>query len=498
MIYLDDRTWMTSTAAQAVHVAQCWKQALQKRGLEENADKAEFSAVGGKRACKAMTRTLQQAGVQGTVMARPKVLGSRVNLTRKHAAAEAEEKARLAKAELLASWAKCLPHDDRQKMRFYKSTALATAAAPSYSRLPTKKEVRVLDSAQAALTGDRQNPLRRGPLVRLLTGHAGNVTFRIGAGVTAEVVLEAGRGRLTPGSWTAQAKGPVAVSRQWLARQGWKELDRPWSWRHPAAALTLTCGQQQQREEHFQRQRQQQQQQQEQRGARPDPPSGRAQPQPQQQELPQQSQQQPQRTPDGDTAAAVGPHTKKTELQHHLREAWRAEQWRRLQATDSKAAQELRTVDWATISKTAHKVQAWWAKPHPRYRHMQAITSGHWVSQARWATTALKLPAPPCFACGNANADRRHEWTCAALLGRAPKQPTTLWQASLGWPDLRATEEEALSFVADLAEIRHRILDKRYPTRVGAEQPQQQQQQQQQLQQHAGGGHGAHNTQRPE
>ena len=94
-------------------------------------------------------------------------------------------------------------------MRFYKSTALATAAAPSYS---TKEEVRMLDSAQAALTGDRQNPLRRSPSA---DWRCPKCYLPNSGGVTAEVLFSCRQGAACAGQLD-RGQSPVALSRQWL------------------------------------------------------------------------------------------------------------------------------------------------------------------------------------------------------------------------------------------------------------------------------------------
>ena len=74
--FLDDRTWFTEKASSCVGIGAAWKQEMRLLGLKENRTKQDFAALGNKKGRESLASELEAQAVQGTVCARPKVLGT--------------------------------------------------------------------------------------------------------------------------------------------------------------------------------------------------------------------------------------------------------------------------------------------------------------------------------------------------------------------------------------------------------------------------------------
>ena len=119
LAYLDDRSWLTTSADEAARIALTWQSEARLLEMSENRSKLEFSTTLGSRGCQALVQALQERNIpvlDSTIVVRPKLLGSRPTLTRQHAAAQKEETVRLNAAKLVGKWVKALPHSGRKRL----------------------------------------------------------------------------------------------------------------------------------------------------------------------------------------------------------------------------------------------------------------------------------------------------------------------------------------------------------------------------------------------
>ncbi|CAJ1453002.1 unnamed protein product, partial [Effrenium voratum] len=159
---------------------------------------------------QSLQATLQQHNIAGTASHRPKILGTRLVLSRKHVAAAEDEQQRLQKATRLAKWIKSIPGSTEKKLYFYKATALAVLAAPAYSRLFSQRDLAPLSTAFLNLA-------------------KGNTL----------VIMAAATGKLSRLHWQdAQTVGPVAQTHTWMRRL--EHPNAPWTWHHRAKAMVLS------------------------------------------------------------------------------------------------------------------------------------------------------------------------------------------------------------------------------------------------------------------
>eukprot|EP00972_Heterocapsa_arctica_P094950 14003486-Heterocapsa_arctica.AAC.1 len=91
--------------------------------MQENITKAEFSAVG-VAARRRLAEMLARLGGPGKVTARPKILGTRLQMECNTRPAE-DEARRLQRASRLARWAASIPGTTQRRMRFVKGSAMA-------------------------------------------------------------------------------------------------------------------------------------------------------------------------------------------------------------------------------------------------------------------------------------------------------------------------------------------------------------------------------------
>jgi hypothetical protein len=149
--YLDDRTWTFATAAECLDIADVWATETPNLGLSENKSKLEFSAVGTKANTEELAMELQAREIHNPPDIRPKILGTRLILNRRHAGAEQEETKALTKAVRLTTWIRALPYSLEEKLYFYKATAVAVVAASRYVRLFSQENLNPIRRAMSDL-----------------------------------------------------------------------------------------------------------------------------------------------------------------------------------------------------------------------------------------------------------------------------------------------------------------------------------------------------------
>ena len=144
-------------------------------------------------------------------------------------------------------------------------------------------------------------------------------------------------------------------------------------------------------------------------------------------------------------------------LDHHLRDAWRAQQWHCFLKSANKAATALANWTWPEVRQRHVLVsRAWNSAPTHLRAHIKAIAIGHYVSQARIKVTSQR-PVEACQWCSHPSPDRNHEyWECPQLShGRGA--PVDLLESWLAWPCTGNFDT-----IISLAQTRARVLEARY------------------------------------
>lgn len=167
--------------------------------MSENRSIFLFSTTLGPSGRQALVQALQEHNIpvlDSTTVVRPKLLGSRLTLTRQHAAAQKEEVARL-KAKFLGKCVKALPHsvDAKFKNMFLQGYCASRCCKPllrAFSNLITIK-------------------------LRLFSGHWADAKFRVGSQVSSHILIQACQGQHL--AWhIPETQGPLALTRRSMAR----------------------------------------------------------------------------------------------------------------------------------------------------------------------------------------------------------------------------------------------------------------------------------------
>ena len=218
-------------------IAEGWRQEVARLNMDENRSKADFAVVGATQTRTRMNLEIQQRGLPGQVLSRPKVLGTRIESKRCFSKAEAEEKDRFhhAAGHAIVS----LPGGCKQKAQWVKGAAVPVAAVPVMSRLPTLKDMhKAQSSITAALTSAGHG--QGGPLYTIFAGHTASLKFMVGA-KTSQVLLALYNDHDVRHAWNTNPKktsGPIQLLRPWMKRHQWMETAQ-WTWWHPAAQWCL-------------------------------------------------------------------------------------------------------------------------------------------------------------------------------------------------------------------------------------------------------------------
>ncbi|CAE7814444.1 Pol [Symbiodinium sp. CCMP2592] len=406
-VYLDDRSWITSNADLCASIGRRWKHEMGHVGMAECRSKAEYAATGGLAAQTALQETLEQSGTVGTVVERPKVLGTRLQLTRAHTGPSEDETKRLNTAQYLILEAAALPVTRHQALFFAKSTGMAVATSCGWSRLPNLQELQKLQRAIDACHGDAHSLWGGWPAAQIAGAHQ-----------TLHLLMHLDGGLRDCWQSMRQNQGPIMMLRRWMERQGWNALE-PWVWEHADAHSILDA------------------------------------------RLPAHRGNAAWLARGGRVVCSL-PGQGKAHVAHVLRDAWHAQQWREFQDSGTKAAQAAGHLRWRDVEQRAVLVsKACEAAPPPLRPHMRAIAVGHWVSQARFQLTQ-GLAVDPCCYCGDAHPDRLHEWTCPGLRTDSRHLPPDPLFRALGWPRCGHSDVDA-SLLCELARVRARIVADRYP-----------------------------------
>ena len=375
--YLDDRTWTFATAAECLDIADVWATETPNLGLSENKSKLEFSAVGTKANTEELAMELQAREIHNPPDIRPKILGTRLILNRRHAGAEQEETKALTKAVRLTTWIRALPYSLEEKLYFYKATAVAVVAASRYVRLFSQENLNPIRRAMSDLDHNGHHSLGHvGSRWRLFQGHAADPYFRVGSSVAVQTLHEASA-QESPQWHTCQTQGPQFLLKRWLQRQGWRNtgpLDMDTRCRSIRLTISLAV----------------------------------------------------QMWPDGtDHYAHIYPQKtaeSKRSTAHFLRDAWRAHQWEQFLGCGSRAVASLHQLPWNAVKQQWQRARHLLSRESDLYRHLLAVYIDHWVSQARLRHTQNQ-PVLPCNYCGHHSPDRTHEWWYCPVLANTASAP---------------------------------------------------------------------------
>ena len=215
--YIDDRAWATSEATECANIGRTWTTEVTIWGLTENNSKRDFAAFGGRKRQQALAGTLSVTGTPGTIQTRLKILGTHIQLTRKHDGAAPPEKAAIKQALQVARWTRSLPHPHMDRLYFAKATGIAKVAAASFSRLPAQQELQPL--RKAVYTAANANAAF---LARLLLGHTADVFFRTGSTACIQTLRAATESPEIRARWSPkQSQGPIGICIRWPQRTGW-------------------------------------------------------------------------------------------------------------------------------------------------------------------------------------------------------------------------------------------------------------------------------------
>ena len=136
--FVDDRSWWCSKMSTCLSIAEGWRQEVARLNMDENRSKADFAVVGATQTRTRMNLEIQQRGLPGQVLSRPKVLGTRIESKRCFSKAEAEEKDRFHHAAGFAHAIVSLPGGCKQKAQWVKEPRNSTTWSSGASALKTK------------------------------------------------------------------------------------------------------------------------------------------------------------------------------------------------------------------------------------------------------------------------------------------------------------------------------------------------------------------------
>ncbi len=210
-VFIDDRSWFSSKPNTCVPISKEWKAEVKLLGLNENKCKSEFAAVGKISHRRALNLQIRAAGLDGSCLDRPKILGTRFECTRAWLGPQQEEKTNQAQAIQIARAAEKLPGTYQQKAMWVKGAAISKFCVPTLSRLPSIKQVNDVQSAVnlALLSAGHR---RGGPLALMFHGHTACARFIAGLQVSV-LVATSHRDHVIDRAWsTKRTNGPVHLS----------------------------------------------------------------------------------------------------------------------------------------------------------------------------------------------------------------------------------------------------------------------------------------------
>ena len=227
-LYVDDRSWVTDTAAECLRVAQQWRGWSARLGLNENGDKDQFFQIS-----RAGRRKLIDEGADPRkVTDSPKILGVVLKPAtgKKSTGAEIQ---RLQAAKWTLQRVKCLPVSFAVKVLVAGMSAMSKASYGWVCRLPALKEANSVDWALAcSCRAARQiDPSLR----KILLGHNCSLVFRSAFDQVMALRRCVLSGLALP-AWRSQW---ARVIRKSMCRLGFTLGPSNWQWQSEAACVSL-------------------------------------------------------------------------------------------------------------------------------------------------------------------------------------------------------------------------------------------------------------------
>ena len=223
--FVDDRTWASPSASEALQVLQVWKSWSDLLQLRENDDKSQFyhKSVMGRRSLVA------QGAPESKVTDKPIILGTVFRGARQRRHCD-KENTRIDDLLSLIARATFLPVSWQTKRMVVAAGPLAKAEFGWCLKPPT---LEVCRKVQRAIKKALHEPRYASPDLRdALRGHRLHFGFRAltATFAAARRVLDKEPARLTPGLWDWNLGWSAAIHAM-LKRYGW-EFMSPWHWKH--------------------------------------------------------------------------------------------------------------------------------------------------------------------------------------------------------------------------------------------------------------------------
>ena len=227
-LYVDDRSFVATSAFECLAIAQAWRTWSDALGLAENLGKDQYHhrTVAGR-------RQLVNAGCpEDKVLESPKILGCMLKPAtgRRSTSVESE---RLRTATWTLNKIRCLPVRLATKVLLCGMSAISKATYGWVCRLPTLRECRSLEwkLARACRVARHSDPNLR----RILLGHNTSLLYRTAASQVAACFDRASRGLQMPdwsGAWARAVKKA-------MLRLGFDSGPSEWSWRQGRSRVVL-------------------------------------------------------------------------------------------------------------------------------------------------------------------------------------------------------------------------------------------------------------------
>ena len=202
-LFLDDRSWFTSSAKLCAAIGRAWRHEMDLLNLTENEGKADFAATGGVKNQRQLKLMLLSTNTRGKVKDRPKILGTQLQLTRRHSGPSPEETKRLKTATHIINEA-----TRGQRLFFAKGSGLAMAVCNDWSRLLSLKDIRPLQNAIAQCAGETYT----------LVDHTACPRFRIGFEQSLFILTTLDRELRACWPSFRRSQGPITLLRRWMQR----------------------------------------------------------------------------------------------------------------------------------------------------------------------------------------------------------------------------------------------------------------------------------------
>jgi len=238
-VYMDDRSWATSTATQVVKEATRWQNWSAAVQLRENFAKTQLACIWppGTKQHESLVEAATQVDMQEYIKPTIEVLGA-VSCPPRGRLLAAKENARLEAAKTALSWVACLPVGAYKRTQYARTFGLTKATYGWVARAPTAQATKKITAAVRKAAGRAMGGSQA--FKDVLEG--GTLNLDAVTGTVAVVMmwgtLRRGGKKVATSRWSSRRGTLCARVRHWLRRTGWEE-DGPWCWKHAVLRETL-------------------------------------------------------------------------------------------------------------------------------------------------------------------------------------------------------------------------------------------------------------------